>query len=277
MIEHKQWNRLVRRGERLHLARIHFLPSRASRLHTHDFAELFWIESGEGRHRINGTNKKLFPGDLVFIRPSDEHQLSAADESGFRLVNLAFPVRLLDELCERHPEVARLHRPAGRLPSRVMLSELQLRTLREEVPWLAADTRRRLPLERFLLTVYLMAASDAPPRPAEFPDWLQSACERFVGPKNLAGGAPRFAELCGRSPEHVARTCRRHLGQSPTEWVNRARMEHAARELRIGSKPIVEISLECGIQTLAHFYALFRAAHGQTPRRYRLAAQRTVL
>jgi AraC family cel operon transcriptional repressor len=34
---------------------------------------------------------------------------------------------------------------------------------------------------------------------------------------------------------------------------------------------IVEIALERDCNNLAHFYALFRAAHGETPRRYRLA------
>ncbi len=86
----------------------------------------------------------------------------------------------------------------------------------------------------------------------------------------FAQGAAGLARAAGRGPEHVARTVRARLGCTPTAYVNRIRMEHAARELRLGTRPIAEIALECGIEDLSHFYALFRAAHGRTPRRYRL-------
>jgi AraC family cel operon transcriptional repressor len=53
-------------------------------------------------------------------------------------------------------------------------------------------------------------------------------------------------------------------------------MEFAARELRVTSRPIADIALDCGLNNLSHFYSLFRSAHGQTPRAYRLAHHRIV-
>lgn len=263
-------------GEWFHLARIHFLPARPARLHTHDFPEVFWIESGEGWHMINRAEKKLRSGDLLFVRMKDEHVLRAADERGFTLVNLAFPARLLAELRARYPELATLYPARTKLPVRCTLSAVQVRQLADEVRRLAAGGRRRMSVERFLLGLYLMAMpAGENPVPA-LPAWLLRATAELERPEHFVAGTRALAKLAGRSAEHVARTCRQQLHLSPTELVNRVRMEHAARELRLGSKPIVEIALECGCNNLAHFYSLFRAAHGETPRRYRLACQQAL-
>lgn len=280
MIERKRWSGLVKKGEWFHVARIHFLPGRTVRLHTHDFPEVCWVEEGEGVHEINGEVKKLCPGDMIFVRAADEHVLRAADEEGFWLVNLAFPAAVLTDLAGRHREVARLHATKRRLPERRRIGEDRMREWREEVRRLVSGARARLPLERFLLGLYLAGSPATAERaramaPA-LPEWLERASEEMRHPEHFAKGTPEFARRCGRNAEYVARSCRKLLGVSPTEWLNRVRMEHAARELRLGAKPILEICLECGFNNLAHFYTLFRAAYGETPRRYRVKCQRSV-
>jgi AraC family cel operon transcriptional repressor len=275
-MERKKWSDLVRPGEWFHLARVDISPARLSRLHTHDFPEIFWIEKGHGLHEINGAEKELSCGDLIFIRASDRHCLRAADPAGFTLVNLAFPARLLADLVQRHAEIRALQAGRASLPEQRQISPLQIQHLRDEVRRLASAGRRRMPCERFLLGLYGMASAETEHPATALPSWLERALAAIERPENFAAGVPGFVKRCGRSAEYVARTCRKLLGQSPTELINRARMEHAARELRLGSKPIMDICLECGFENLAHFYALFRAAHGQTPRRYRLSHQQTV-
>jgi len=50
-------------------------------------------------------------------------------------------------------------------------------------------------------------------------------------------------------------------------------MDHSAILLVGSSKEIVEISLECGFESLSHFYACFRTAHGMSPGRFRAQKQ----
>jgi AraC family cel operon transcriptional repressor len=49
-------------------------------------------------------------------------------------------------------------------------------------------------------------------------------------------GAEGFVKVAGRSQEHVCRQTRRHLGLSPTQYVNRIRIQHAAM-LLAGHRP----------------------------------------
>jgi AraC family cel operon transcriptional repressor len=105
------------------------------------------------------------------------------------------------------------------------------------------------------------------------PDWLHTACREIRKERHLAPGLESFYRLAGRSPDHIARACRAHLGISPTEIVNAARLEHAAARLSATDDAILNIAHDCGLPNLAHFYKLFSARFGTTPRRYRMHAR----
>lgn len=277
MLEHKRWRDLVAPGGWHHLAIILFLPGRPVRLHTHDFPEMFWIERGTAVHRINGRVKRLRAGDLVCVRPADRHLIEAADAAGCTLVNLAYHPRVRADLLRRHgAEFAPLLAPAGELPYRAELPPAIIAGLRRQLGALSRPAAARLALEHFLLGLpgqIRQASGQALP---PMPEWLRRACEEVQRPAVFAGGAPGLARVAGRTAEHVARTVRRVFGVTPSDYVNRVRMEHAARELRVTTRPIADIALDCGLNNLSHFYALFRRAHRQTPRAYRLAHHRTV-
>jgi mannose-6-phosphate isomerase-like protein (cupin superfamily) len=72
------FNDFVRDDEVLHLARVTIYSRRDISLHKHDFAEIFWVENGHGTHLVNGREIKLEPGDLVMIRPDDEHTFTSS-------------------------------------------------------------------------------------------------------------------------------------------------------------------------------------------------------
>ncbi|WP_438482298.1 helix-turn-helix domain-containing protein [Oleiharenicola lentus] len=266
MIEKKRWRNLAAASHSHHLAIILFQPGRPAQYHTHDFPEVFWVERGSGVHRINGEEHSVTAGDVIFVRAEDEHVLGAADARGFTLVNLAYDPRVRSDLLRRHPEtLGAIFDSKEKLPHRARLTP----PTRRELAALAADAGSRLALEHFLLGLALQAQPPRSHSAIAGPDWLQHACEQLQRPELLAQGVPGFVKVAGRSGEHVARTMRQVLGLTPSDYLNRQRMEYAARELRITDRSIASIALDCGLNNLSHFYALFRAAHGLAPRRYR--------
>lgn len=278
MLELKRWRNLVDSGQSHHLAIILFLPSRLTRVHTHDFPEVFWIERGRALHEINGHKQELEDGDLVFIQPTDRHVLRTVDAAGFTLINLAFSPRVLSDLLRTHraafaPVFAR---PPASIPRPERLPRGDLSGLRQSLSMLSAPGHARLALDHFLLGLPLLLRSSAAPGLPPMPDWLRRASEQVQRPELFALGAPGLVKAAGRSAEHVARTVRTLLGKTPSDFVNEVRMHHAARELRVTNRAIADIALECGLSNLSYFYALFRAAHGVTPRAYRLRHHRTV-
>ena len=55
-------------------------------MHYHDFAELFLVESGHGRHILPTGEHKLSEGDLVYVAPGHRHCLEAVS---MRIMNIA--------------------------------------------------------------------------------------------------------------------------------------------------------------------------------------------
>lgn len=243
--------------------------------HDHDFHEIFWVEEGAGWHHINHRKRPLREGMLVLVRDKDLHALSAEDGGKMHIANLAFSKRHWEDLLKRYfpgeKDPAR-HPSASR---EFQLRQDEFLTIRRQSRRLNSAIRSRAQLDLFLLEILFLgrhSAGTETQRPST-PDWLDAACREIGKTEHLASGVEAFYRLAGRSPDHVARACRAHLGISPTEIVNASRLEHAASRLSNTDDTILDIADDCGLPNLAHFYKLFAARYGTTPRRYRMQAR----
>jgi len=273
-----RWRDIVGRGEAFHTARVTHARRRGTPYHRHDFAEVFWVDEGRGVHRVNGRRQVLAEGSLVFVRPEDAHSIEAGSDQMLRFTNIAFANATREFLGERY-----FAKKGGVWWSRKMLPETRVIDARKRAlfnRWadeLARSPRELFAIERFLMNVLgELEESGEPDLPVGMPDWLAGACREIRRPENIAGGTAAFLRLAGRGREHTARSMQKYLGTSPTEYVNRARMEQAAYWLEMSSKSILEIAGDCGTENLSHFYKLFRETHGVTPRAYREAHRRVV-
>lgn len=52
-------------NEKFHIARVNITSSQDLSLHSHDYAEILWVEKGTGIHHVNGHQFRLSPGDLI--------------------------------------------------------------------------------------------------------------------------------------------------------------------------------------------------------------------
>jgi AraC family cel operon transcriptional repressor len=247
--------------------------------HDHTFHELFWVEESEGVHWINGREVPLRNGDLILVRDSDCHAFSTGGKSEpLRFVNFAFHARVWTHLRQRYFGGAQVFFSAPSLAVRCYkLDEYQLAAIRQAASLLRSGLRDQLQAESFLLSVLALLKADRFNSEAKAaPEWLREACTAIGLNRNFAGGMPALARLAKRSPEHVAREFRRYLNRTPTEVITDARMSYAADRLATSDEPITSIALDCGLENLGHFYRLFHARYGSTPRGYRLR-QRAVV
>ena len=78
-----------------------------------------------------------------------------------------------------------------------------------------------------------------------------------------------LARLAAFSPCHFHRVFRAVTLEGVAEHRRRLRLERAARRLRMGSQPIIEIALEAGYEAHESFTRAFEAMYGVAPSRYR--------
>lgn len=71
------------------------------------------------------------------------------------------------------------------------------------------------------------------------------------------------------SPYHFHRVFRGMVGESVKEHVRRLRLERAANQLKLGTRPVTQIALDAGYETHEAFTRAFKSAFGVPPIRFR--------
>lgn len=262
----------IARDEAFHFARKTLDQRRPPFLHRHDYYELFLVERGATQHLVNGRTEQLGEGAVVFIRPDDAHAFRAEKAKGCQIINVMFRSETADHLRDRYgAEIGpRFFWRDGPMPDTYHLSGPRVERAINSSLELQQSRRSLARIEQFLLYVMTRVVDYVASLPADTPRWLVTACQASRSPDVFRKGAAGFVEAAGRGHEHVCRIARRHLGLSPSAYVNRIRMEYAAMHLGSSDTPVADIAADCGIENLSHFYKLFRDHYGNTPRQYRV-------
>ena len=245
--------------------------------HTHEgWSELQYVASGTLHQQVNGQEEDLSAGDLLLVRRDDEHVLHG---QGFMFFNVLIPdaewQRLATYLGDPSPVHALLTAPR---PPRVHLSGAAREHLEAELARLFTHQQQpevRMLLGRFLLDLLPRLAGVSTALPATLavttaaPAWLRRLCADLDDLLDQGIDQAGLARRAGVSPEHLARTIRRHLGLTPTALLNRRRLERAALLLTHTDRSVLDIALELGFGSASVFSRSFRQLHQDSPRAWR--------
>jgi len=257
--------------EAFHFARKSLATRFPEHAHDHDYFEVFLIESGRTAHWINGVSQTLEPGQLAFIRPGDVHAFCADRKTGCQIVNVMFRSETAAHLAQRYHDTisGRFFDAGGDLPEIHTLGPARFARAVIVAEQLQTAHRSLARIEEFLLVLTNRVAHADSGVSTSTPRWFAEAASAALSPEIFRQGAPGFIRAAGRSHEHVCRTCKAVTGLTPSEYVNRIRIEHAAHLLRSTEAPIEAIIDGCGFENTSYFYRLFRGQIGTTPRAYR--------
>ena len=113
-------------------------------VHSHqDFYELFFVLSGQGEQRTPFGSDPLEAGDLVLVRPGDNHYLVGTTAAGLEWINIAVPVAVWRGMLDLAEVGSGSEWDKGRSPMRVALSGDAKAEGRVIVPARAGDFRQR--------------------------------------------------------------------------------------------------------------------------------------
>lgn len=84
-----------------------------------------------------------------------------------------------------------------------------------------------------------------------------------------------LAKMAGFSVPHFHRIFAERVGESPTAYVRRERMERAARKLRMGAVDIGAVALAAGYESHTNFSKAFKQHFGMSPSEFRQLDCRT--
>lgn len=102
------------------------------------------------------------------------------------------------------------------------------------------------------------------------PDAVRKARQFILNHLTSPMTLDEVAQHAGVSPFHFCKIFKRATGLTFTEFVNRARVEHAKRLLLKPQSRITEVAYDVGFQSLSQFNRSFRRVTAQSPSEFRI-------
>lgn len=244
--------------------------------HTHDYFEVFLVIAGSAIHKVNGNTFPLEKGSLVFMRPEDRHCYLPPVSEDFQLINLILTVGLMEEISrflgsDFHVDAFL----SGEYPPQRNIRKSYYEPLYANLNRLIIFPKENTDAYN---AAYKLAAIDVishfffenkhDENPL-LPSWLSLLIRQMQEPEHYVQGLSHMYELANCTPEHLCRTFKRYLGQSPTQFLNGIKLDEAARKLIYTDYPIIMIAEEIGFSNLSHFYHLFHDRYHMSPNQYR--------
>jgi AraC-like DNA-binding protein len=84
-------------------------------------------------------------------------------------------------------------------------------------------------------------------------------------------GVDDLAKAAGLSRAHFSREFRRAFGESPHTYLLTRRLERAGALLRNTDRPVAQICMDVGLQSVGSFTTSFGRTYGMSPTAYRVA------
>lgn len=78
-----------------------------------------------------------------------------------------------------------------------------------------------------------------------------------------------LAKTAGYSVNHYIRLFKNAIGETPTNFIKRQKIQKSCELLEATNETIEEIALKCGFNSLSYFFRSFKEVIGQTPYEYR--------
>ncbi|HEX7815320.1 AraC family transcriptional regulator [Dyella sp.] len=242
-----------------------YMPGQQLKPHVHGEAWLCLVLDGHYREQIRSRRDEHGAGDLLFC-PAHEMHSQVIGATGAHKLLFSPPQASLDYLFEQG---VRLHE-APYLPASPELVSAGQRMRRELC---VGDRFASLALEGMAMELLVALARCGGRDEPQPPLWLRRLRENLDDEPGMAWTFDMLAHDAARHPVHVARSFRQWYGCTVGEYLRRARVEQAARLLRQGNLPLLEIALHCGFAGAAPFARTFKAVFGVSPSTYRRASR----
>jgi AraC family transcriptional regulator len=230
--------------------------------HRHASAFLACVLSGESTETLGSATFHCTPGAVLLVPAEEPHSDRVAE--GGASVFVIEPSRAWIEDVREHGVV--LERPE--LLARDRVSALAAQLYQESR---RPDAASPLCIQALLYEIGACLIRRGEAASAHDPAWLSRVRSRIDDTYREKLRLSDLAREAGVHSVHLARTFRAHYGVTVGQYLRRRRIEAAARDLRGGNAALVDIALDAGFTSQAHFCTAFRRIMGCTPSQYRRA------
>lgn len=253
-------------------------------IHTHDFLELVYIESGKGKQYIDGKEYVVARGDLLFINYNHTHAFSS--KKGMVYYNIYIKPELLSEelinvenafqmlsltAFEDFRESVEKNQQQVQFTG-VEMAEVEhcLQAMYRE--WQNNASGKEAVMKSYLtviltymfrkMAVYEEKNEDRKDKIESLIRSVEENCTQKITLKELS-------DRCFYNPSYFCRIFKEYSGMTLTEFIHESRIKRSCELLATTSMTVEEIAERVGFTSKTQYYKRFRAIMGETPADYR--------
>jgi len=230
--------------------------------HRHASAFLAFVLRGESTEKVGGVTFNCTPGAALLMPAEEAHSDQVAEGGASVFVIEPSPAWIED--VREHGLI--LDRPELRARDRVSALAAQLYAESRH-----PDAASPLCIQALMFEIGACLIRRREAASAHDPAWLSRIRSRIDDSYREKLSLSELARDAGVHSVHLARTFREHYGVTVGQYLRRRRIEAAAQALRAGKASLVDIALDAGFASQAHFCTAFRRQLGCTPGQYRRA------
>lgn len=249
-----------------------------SKLHSHDFYEIFLTLSDSIIHNINGSKETLKQGTLVFIRKEDTHCYEYTSNKNVSFINLSFDNDILMELFSYLTDGCGFQELlTASFPPNVILNEGDIQWFLKQIETLNATSSSDIPLLKYrcrllllkIFTRYFAPLAESESDDSHAPLWLSKLNIDMQKLENFSQGPQYMVEMSGKCRAYLGRMIKQYYGKTIPDYINDLRLNYWANSLLTSDTPIIDICYECGFENVGWAYTLFKKRYGMSPLKYR--------
>lgn len=258
-------------------------PQRELPDHQHDWYEFIYVYGGKGSFFIDQTFYEMRQGDIIVVPGNTVHRGFPDSEEPVTSSAVFFSPGLLQHHSCGEPyaylklfDTAKQHKQYKYTlpPEHATIIQKDIDALHTERGENCPDGGQALTLLLQLTLLHLnryCLPQAAGPVDANLslPDWFREALAYIDGHLQQP---LELASLAGRaniSPAHFSRVFKQRLGMNVTDYIATKRIFAAKDRLLQSSGTIEQIAMNCGFESMPHFYRTFKRITRTTPAAYR--------
>lgn len=254
-------------------------------LHWHSGTEIIMIHAGQGIIVINGREISVEHGQAVFVNGGELHSGFYQKSMPCQCSAMTFNPGMLhfntNDICQQEYITPFLH-GNYRIPTHIkgeiewekrILTAIQDIILAYDVHEKGYELKVKILLYEILLELIRQDQyypveeinqykQQATSRIKKIVSFIEDNCSSRIYIAELA-------ELAGISKRGFFKFFKSMTGRTPIDYINSCKVNIAANLLNESDKSILDISIECGFESVGYFIKVFRKYKNCTPRTYR--------
>jgi AraC-like DNA-binding protein len=232
--------------------------------HTHTFWEILFLCKGSLMNTLNKEQREMHKYDVALIQPTSIHKMKPLTDTKVEYYNITIEASFFEEFCNRIYE-GLIDELSSATNLCITLSAHRHKKLMDLISFASSTTNKENAAKYYNIVLSYLLPEFIPFDETQTLSVVEKALKMMSNPSYMSLTIKDIAKDLGYTPEHLTRLFKKENAGSPSQVFLGLKMSHAKLLLMQTDLSVAEIAKTIGMESLPHFYRIFKKFFGTTP------------